>query len=558
MKKNLLLLLLGFFTFTATCFGQDRYFDEIFDEVKVTSDVTYGRNVNLLPVLGGDLLGLLIPDTLKMDVYEPEGDDMTDRPVAIYLHTGSFLPAIFNGGITGTKVDYTAVETCTQLAKRGFVAISMDYRLGWNPLDSLEEGRRKWLLQAAYRGIQDVRTGIRYLHKSVAEDDNPFGVDPNKVAVLGQGTGGYIAFGAATLDNADELQLSEIVDMNGEPYVDVNEMGNVDGLGWPNPEDTTSTTSVLGMPTPFEIPFNYPNHIGYPSDCHLVYSFGGALGTKNWTDENSVPMIAAHVPTDPFAPYVRGNVIVPTTGEFVITVDGPGVAVADANAKGVNDVLLNKVFNDPYSEAARAGNQITIDQFYHAPGTTTDDLEGLFSLNRPQPEAGPWDFWDENFWNCDNNANLTEDMCAIFGISCGDPAADYCNLHPDGLENNPDMSLAKSNAYIDTIVNFFIPRCIVAMDLPGADIYWNVGVDDLPELGISIAPNPSDDFINVIVEEETIQGIEVFDLTGKLIKSVNGINANQYTLNNEDLNSGLYMLKIRTENHKIAEKVMVR
>ena len=567
MKNKLLFSFFGMcfvtylctFTNTNNCSAQERYLDEIFDEVNITSNVEYASNINMLAALAGYFEGVAVPAPLLMDIYEPVGDDMTDRPVAIYLHTGSFLPAVFNGGITGGKNDHAAVEVCTQLAKRGFVAISLDYRVGWNPLDGEEEGRRKGLLQAAYRGIQDVRTGIRYLHKSVDKDGNPYGVDPNKIAVLGQGTGGYIAFGVATLDSASELELPELIDPNGNPYIDVNEMGNVDGLGWPNPEDVTTTTSILGNPLPNPAAFNYPNHIDYPSDCQFVFSFGGALATKKWIDENSTPMIAAHIPTNPLAPYVRGNVIVLTTGEFVITVDGPGVAIADANAKGVNDVLLNRVFDDSYSEAADNGNQVTIDQFFHEPGTTAQDLEGLFSLNRPGPELGPWEYWNENFWNCELNPDLPNALCA--SLNCGSAQAfteTYCALHPNSLIFNPDMSIEKSTAYIDTIVNYFIPRCVVTLELPGGENFEFVGIDDLPELGISIAPNPSDDFINVVVEEEIIQDIEIFDLNGKLVKSFNNIKAHQYTLNNEDLSSGLYMLKIRTENHEIGEKVMVR
>jgi hypothetical protein len=77
----------------------------------VTSNVVYGANIGIItqaPAL----------EDLTMDIYEPSGDDVTDRPVVVLLHTGTFLPAIANGQATGDKSDNTLVELCTRLAKK--------------------------------------------------------------------------------------------------------------------------------------------------------------------------------------------------------------------------------------------------------------------------------------------------------------------------------------------------------------------------------------------------------------------------------------------------------
>ena len=69
-----------------------------------------------------------------MDIYQPPASDTeTSRPTFIYIHTGNFLPPLYNGGITGDKIDSSAVNVCKQMAKRGYVAVSINYRLGWNP-----------------------------------------------------------------------------------------------------------------------------------------------------------------------------------------------------------------------------------------------------------------------------------------------------------------------------------------------------------------------------------------------------------------------------------------
>ena len=97
-----------------------------------------------------------------MDVYQPSGDTETSRPLVLVFHTGNFLPNVLNGQISGTKKDSSVVEICTQLARRGYVAASVDYRVGWNPLASTQPERALGLIQAAYRGLQDGRNAIRY------------------------------------------------------------------------------------------------------------------------------------------------------------------------------------------------------------------------------------------------------------------------------------------------------------------------------------------------------------------------------------------------------------
>ena len=110
--------------------AQNRYLDDVFSAVTVTSDVTYATNISIFPVLTGGVPG---PATLNCDIYEPTGDSLTNRPVIILVHTGSFLPPVINGQATGSKTDLSIVEQCTRWAKKGYVAVAMDNRIGWNP-----------------------------------------------------------------------------------------------------------------------------------------------------------------------------------------------------------------------------------------------------------------------------------------------------------------------------------------------------------------------------------------------------------------------------------------
>ena len=131
LMKNQALLLCAMLIGMTSLVAQTRYVEEVFADVTVTSNIVYGTNISVMPALVGLPPG---PQDLVMDVYEPEGDTETDRPLLLYFHTGNFLPVYMNGGPTGTKTDSCAVELCTRFAKMGYVVASVDYRLGWNPL----------------------------------------------------------------------------------------------------------------------------------------------------------------------------------------------------------------------------------------------------------------------------------------------------------------------------------------------------------------------------------------------------------------------------------------
>ena len=230
MKKtlqNLLTVSLLFLGVTAN--SQNRYLDEVFTDVQLTDSVVFAQNVSIEPVLIG-LSPALMP--ILCDIYEPSGDSLTNRPVIIVAHTGSFLPAVANGQPTGSRKDSSIVEQCMRWAKKGYVAVAMDNRLGWNPVSTDQNVRTSTLLQAAYRGIHDAKAMVRYM-RMTEDNGNPYGIDPTKIVLGGHGTGAYISLGYATLDDEAELYLPKFIDMSNPqfpvPYVIPFFMGNLDG-----------------------------------------------------------------------------------------------------------------------------------------------------------------------------------------------------------------------------------------------------------------------------------------------------------------------------------------
>ena len=504
MKKSLqLLAFICLYLCSTTIYGQ-RYIEETFNDVNVESDVVYGNNVTVFPTLLGQA-----PSTqdLLMDIYTPSGDIETNRPVVIMLHTGSFLPAILNGQATGGKNDNAIVAQCTEFAKKGYVAIAIEYRLGWNPTSTNADVRRSTLIQAAYRGLQDTRTAVRFLRKSV-EEGNPYGISC-QFAVGGLGTGGYISLAAGTLNDYNtELTLPKFMDtsmdIDGDgindavPYIIQEFMGDLNG-------ETMGVLPELdldgdGNADATNVTLSMPNHVGYSSAIDMVFNIGGALPDSSWIDEGEVPIASMQCYLDEDAPYEVGNVIVPTTNEIVIEGHGSQVIQRLSTTYGNNDVFngLSMEINDSWygngDGAANSALQVQAVNMFGSPLFDDDGnpiwefpghevYPGLFPIVAPTgdelsaedcnncgqaassclfpwgEQGAPWDWW-----NNDPNDPLayplaaTQNPLAPPGIS----AETYACQSTTG---NPDMSEAKGMAYANMIQEFICPRIYAALAL---------------------------------------------------------------------------------------------
>jgi acetyl esterase/lipase len=190
-KQNLLSMLL-----ICTCLfaSAQRYLTPQFSNVKVTKDVVFGQNYSFT----SSFLNL---DDLKMDVYEPDGDTDTSRPVIILGHAGSYLTLY----TWGKKEQYSVVELCNRFAKLGYVAVSIDYRIGWAPLDNNDKVREKTIINAVYRAMLDFKTCVRYFRKDATVGANQWKVNPCQVFIGGTNSGGYSALACGSLNKQSEL-----------------------------------------------------------------------------------------------------------------------------------------------------------------------------------------------------------------------------------------------------------------------------------------------------------------------------------------------------------------
>lgn len=129
----------------------------------------------------------------KLDIYLPADTEATKtsgkaRPAVVWIHGG--------GWINGTKSEARAKEFCTTLAAAGYVAVSIDYRLG----------KGAWP-----QNLYDCKNAVRFLRVKSAH----YGIDPTRIAVAGGSAGGHLALMVGLTADRRELEPTS-------PYPDVS------------------------------------------------------------------------------------------------------------------------------------------------------------------------------------------------------------------------------------------------------------------------------------------------------------------------------------------------
>lgn len=542
MKKTLFFLL----AFSGVALAQ-RYTTEVFSQVNVNANVSYAQNIDFLTSdfsnqaqVAADVTeiktalatGQAIPGKffnpgdpasdvkvadLKMDVYSPVGDNATDRPLAIYIHTGNFLPPGINGGINGSKNDSSAIVMCEKLAKRGFVAIAPSYRLGWNPLDPNQFVRRAQLLNAVYRAIHDMKELVRVVKADAAN----LGIDKNRIIFFGEGSGGYVALAYTTLDKWAEVEIAKFINpATSSSFVDSNLVGNIEGLN-----------GLLNL---------YADN-GESTDIAMCVNMGGALADISWLEAGDAPMIAFHCVRDPFAPFGEGTVVVPTTQDDVVDVSGANSFMVKANSLGNNNSFTSQTYNDPITLAARARYGVTYNYIFQAPfdTITVNTAEGLYPVVKPLASSlftnvsAPWQWWDPA-------GPIASDT-----FSAGPPVITY---HMAGLAGNPQMSPSYGRTYQDTILGYVTPRMVNTMNIVSNEEFaLNASID--------LYPNPATKslILNVSDAALSLQSYQIIDATARVV--LNGtLESGNNVLNVESLNSGVYFIKVQTNEGEAVQR----
>lgn len=251
-----------------------RYWAELFPNVTVNSNITYGSNTTVSGTT----------QTLKLDVYQPTGDTVQYRPLLVLAHGGSF--------IAGTRTDQDVTELCTRFAKMGYVCASIDYRLGMGfPIDSMHAGR------AVIRAVQDMKAAVRFFRKNVITGGNTYKIHPDYIFGGGSSAGAFTALHHAYMDSVEV-----------PAYLNISNLGGIEGAS--------------GNP-------------GYPSNILAVINLCGALGDSTWLEPGDVAFVSMHGDVDQTVPY--GSTTIYVLGIPLLVIDGSATLHIRANNVGVNN-----------------------------------------------------------------------------------------------------------------------------------------------------------------------------------------------------------------------------
>ena len=242
----------------------------------------------------------------EMDIYTPEGDTETDRPVIIYMHGGSFY--------LGDKGMTDCVDFCESFAKRGYVCASINYRLSDMFSFLLSQDVQ---YQTVLKAVADAKSAVRFFRKDFTENGNTYGVDPSTIFVGGYSAGGVIAIHQGFISSLTEL-----------------------------PVNLQNLASAIGGTLDGDA-----GNDGYSSDVQGVVSLAGGINDISWIDANDAPIVSAQGTNDNTVSY---NCAPGLNNPAVVNLCGAGEIHPKADYEGIiNDVL---VFNNTGHSWAASGN----------------------------------------------------------------------------------------------------------------------------------------------------------------------------------------------------------
>jgi para-nitrobenzyl esterase len=338
MKKIYILAigLIATIQITAQCNG--RYQTDLFSTIDITSNVQYGSNVNL----AGTTINLM------MDIYTPQGDVAINRPVVILAHGGSF--------IGGSKTDGDVVYMATELAKKGYVCASIDYRLATTAFDLIAE---QTTVKVVFNAIQDGKAAVRFFKQDAATTDT-YKIDPEQIFFGGASAGGILAMNLTYVDDISDLP--ESAPSLWQTWL--TQLGGLEGAS--------------GNP-------------GYCSRTNGTFGFAGGVADTNFIDADDVPWYGSHATGDQTVLYDCGF---PLSGNTPVNLCGSNPVNTRLNNVGTYALFDSYTGADhpPYANSA------TIMQ---------DNKDSLAVFLYNILDCNPNNFQKATQKNCTNNPNVS-------------------------------------------------------------------------------------------------------------------------------------------------------
>ncbi len=472
-----------------TC-SECRYIAPVFDSVTV-STVKFGQGMNIDGV----------DQELFMDVYQPHGDTMTNRPVVIFAFGGGF--------IQGARDEWYVVEVCRHLAKAGYVAVSPDYRIG---IDYSEIFQLRHM-RIFFRPMQDMRAAVQYLKADYTELGNNYNIDTNKIIIGGASAGAITALMTSYCDKPSEIA----------------EMGNINAL-----DALGGFYSTTGL---------YPN---YSWKHAATLNIAGALINADWIEPGDVPTVAAHGDADAIVPYGVGSFGSITAGLF--NMQGSYVVDSIAKQKGVCSYLYTMEGHDhPSTSMSMPYIMSVVYRLMLRMHAVVNDRSFCCPLNlnlQPSDTAR----YNANVPTVTINSHITNDN--------GNAQIRWCSLPCNVTSNAASIQFNPDTLWEHVAAFAYEGTCqdVGFVTLKEDSLYSSVKsiLADADKNTFSIFPQPSSGIFSLKLNDHIYEKIkvEIADITGKIILSQETLPNSESiaTVNASSLASGSYFLKITSDN----------
>jgi predicted esterase len=152
--------------------GPLRYRDPVFANITATQNLQYGA--------APDLSGNTVP--LMLDLYQPTGDTVAQRPAIVWVHGGGYC--------CGDKSSGPSAVLAQEFAHYGYVTVSINYRLLAPSGCSAGGGTiTPTCYTAAIAAENDAQAAVRWLRANATT----YGIDPGRIGIGGESAGAITA-----------------------------------------------------------------------------------------------------------------------------------------------------------------------------------------------------------------------------------------------------------------------------------------------------------------------------------------------------------------------------
>ena len=536
-----------------------RYQKAVFENVIAHNDVKYGEaQVWSIPYNNTDLF---------MDIYEPEGDTLSKRPLMLWVHPGGFL--------TGDKTADDMVALCDSFARRGYVTASIGYRLGFNPT-SQASGER-----AVYRGTQDMRAAIRFL-KEYREE---YRIDTNYTFLGGSSAGGFAALHTAYLEQHEApnsitggIASPDLgcLDCSGNEYQHginlsgiVNLWGAIGDSTWVNDYETVPALLIHGTEDGV-----VPYGVGHPFGVFTTPLTHGSRCVSNQLDSHGIPhrLIAFegedHEPhgtsngtfNDPPTPY--WDTIFEAIDEHYFSIIQP----KDLTIQGPDEVCKKDTIQ--YTVNTPTGGNICV----HATnGSVIEVNENSFSIVWNESGEGFFDLYIQSSILASSNklskSVLVRELPEVAIIAQGGAGTYSFQPSPTGFTNylwnfgdgNVATSMGPTHTYNDGgefTVSLRVTDEFGCRNTTDTTINVSLlSIHNPEQMNIDLYPNPSSDQF-FIESTFPIEGIRVYDVLGKAVYQEQK-QSNSYVISTKYWTQGTYFVEIHKEGASPIRKKIV-